>query len=248
MAKYQPLRYHFHAAGHALSAQFVRPVNVSIPAQASVSLPSEGGHAHSRVDNFDVPRLVSFKSAYTHVSGSWQDDNTTTTSTTVVVEGLKILDFLSLDRMVMRLTSEYKFDKKISESHIIAVGSHFDNLRLGGYPVDVSLSHDLLLKSRTFEDLKNNVKNHPKSGKIAKVGDGVVLCSLVDKIDSDLADVPEVEIEGHVIRIPHYGEIALAEVFAGPGIRTLTMLRFNLGSPDGGGGSGGGGSTNGRPP
>lgn len=248
MPKYQPIRYHFHAAGHALSASFVRPVNVSIPAQASISLPSEGGHAHSRVDSFEVPRLASFKSAYTHVSGSWQDENTATTSVTVVVEGLKILDFLSVDRMITRVTAEYKTDKKNSESHIIAVGSHFDNLRLGGYEVKVTLRHGLLLKSKTFEDLKNNVKNDPKSGKIAIVGDGAALCSLVEKIESDLENVPEVEIEGHVVRIPHYGEIALAELFASPGSRTLTMLRFKLGSPDGGGGSSGSGSTNGRTP
>jgi len=248
MPKYEPIRYHFHAAGHALSAHFLRPVDISIPAQASVSLPSEGGHAHSRVDNFDVPRIASFKSAYSHVSGSWQDENTATTSTTVVVEGLKILDFLSVDSMVTRVTSEYKFGTKSRESHIIAVGSHFDNLRLGGYEVQVTLRHGLLLKSKTFEDLKNNVKNDPKSGKIAIVGDGVALCSLVEKIESDLENVPEVEIEGHVVRIPHYGEIALAEILAGPGIRTLTMLRFKLGSPDGGSGTLGGGTTNGQPP
>ena len=252
MPKYEPLRFHFHATGYALSGHFHRPVEVPIPAQASLALPIEGGHAHSRVDTFDIPRIASFKAGHTHVSGSWQDEDTPTTSVTVVVEGLKILDFLSVDRMVTRVTSEYKFDKKKSkqdsESHIIAVGSHFDNLRLGGYEVKVTLRHDLLLKSKTFDDLKNNVKNDPKSGKIVKFGDGVVLCSLVEKIETDLEKVPGVEIEGHVIRIPHYGEIALAEVFAKHATRTLTMLRFKLGSPDGGSGTSGGGTTNGQPP
>jgi hypothetical protein len=248
MSKYEPIRFYFHATGYALSGHFHRPVEVPIPAQASLALPSEGGHAYSRVECFDVPRIAFFKSAHTHVSGSWQDENTATTSVTVVVEGLRILDFLSVDRMVTRVTSEYKFGNKNSESHIIAVGSHFDNLRLGGFEVKVTLRHDLLLKSKTFEDLKSNVKNDQKSGKIAKFGDGVALCSLAEKIETDLKDVPGVEIEGHVVRIPHYGEIALAEVFASHGTRTLTMLRFKLGSPDGGGGSSGSGSTNGRPP
>jgi len=248
MAKFEPLRFHFHASGYALSAHFHRPVNVPIPAQASLALPIEGGHAHSGVDKFDIPRLVSFQSAHTHLSGSYQDENTTTTSVTVVVEGLKILDFLSVDRMVTRLTAEYKFNRKSSESHIIAVGSHFEGLRLGGFDVNVTLRHELLLKSPTFAELKNNVKNDAKSGKIVVSGDEVLLCSLVEKIETDLADLPGVEIEGHSIRIPHFGKIALAEVFAGRGIRTLTMLRFELGSPDGGGGSSGGGSTNGQPP
>jgi len=92
--------------------------------------------------------------------------------------------------------------------------------------------------------LKKNVNKIPG----VKFGNEVLLCSLVEKIETDLGDLPGVEIEGHTTKIPHFGKIALAEVFAGRGTRTLTMLRFQLGSPDGGGGSSGGGSTNGDPP
>ncbi len=55
--------YHFHAGGHAFSAHFVRPVDVPIAAQASISLPPIGGFAHSRVEDFAVSRLASFKVA-----------------------------------------------------------------------------------------------------------------------------------------------------------------------------------------
>lgn len=248
MSRYQPLPFHFHASGYALSAHFHRPINVPIPAQAALALPIEGGVAHSQLEKFEIPRLVSLRTAQTHLAGSWQDENTATTSVTVVVEGLRILDFLSVDRMVTRLTSEYKVNnEKNKESHIIAVGSHFDGLRLGGFEVKVTLRHSLLANSKTFADLQNNVKNDAKSGKLSFPGDEAVLCSLVEKIETDLDKIPGVEIEGHVIRVPHFGEIALAEVFATYGSRTLTMLRFKLGSPDGGGGSSGGGSINGLP-
>lgn len=247
MPKYQPLRFHFHASGYALSGHFHRPVDVPIPAQAALALPIEGGSAHSGLEQFEIPRLASFRSAQTHLSGSFQDNDTATTSVTVVVEGLGILDFLTVDRMVTRLTSEYKFGGTTSENHIFAVGSHFDGLRLGGFDVKVTLRHDLLINCKTFADLQNGVKNDSKSGKLTFPGKEVLLCSLVEKIETDLDKVPGVEIEGHVIRIPHFGEVALAEVFAGRGTRTLTMLRFKVGSPDGGGGSGGGGSTNGDP-
>jgi hypothetical protein len=46
--------------------------------------------------------------------------------------------------------------------------------------------------------------------------------------------LPGAQITGHILRIPHFGEISLAEVFAVPGTRTLTMLRLKLGSPDAG--------------
>ena len=235
---FEPLKFHFHASGYALSGHFHRPVDVPIPAQASLALPIEGGQAHSGVDKFAIPRIASFDSALTHLSGSFPDDNTATTSVTVVVGGLSILDFLTVDRMVTRLTSEHKLNE--SEGHIIALGSHFEGLKLGGHEVKVTLRHDLFLDCKTFADLQKRVKNG-----LVKPGREVVLCSLVEKIETDL---PGARIEGHTIQVPQFGKVAFAEVFAGPGIRTLTMLRFQLGSPDGGSGSSGSGTTNGKPP
>jgi hypothetical protein len=245
MSNFEPLRYHFHASGYALSGHFHRPVDVPIAAQASLALPIEGGQAHSGVEAFAIPRIAAFDAAQTHLSGSFPDDNTATSSVTVVVEGLSILDFLTVDRMVTRLTGEHDLKQKNGESHIIALGSHFEGLKLGGHEVKVTLRHDLLLEARTFADLKKGVKDDKKSGKIVMSHEEVLLCSLVEKIETDL---PGAIIEGHTIRVPHFGQIALAEVFAGKGIRTLTMIRFHLGSPDGGSGSSGSGSTNGQPP
>ena len=245
MAKFQPLRFHFHASGYALSGHFHRPEDVPIPAQGALALPIEGGTAHSGTEKFKIPRIAAFDTSETHLSGSFPDDNTATSSVTVVVEGLSIIDFLTVDRMVTRLTSEYDLSQKNSENHIIALGSHFEGLKLGGYPVNVTLRHDLLLESKTFDDLKKSVKNDAKSGKIVVNGNEVLLCSLVEKIETDL---PGAVIEGHTITAPHFGKVMLAEVFAGRNTRTLTMLRFELGSPDGGGGTSGGGTTNGQPP
>jgi len=244
MTQYQPLRFHFHASGYGLSGHFNRPEDVPIPAQAALALPIEGGTAHTRTEKFAIPRIAAFDTSETHLSGSFADPDTPTTSVTVVVEDLSILEFLTVDRMVTRLTSEYNLKQKDGENHIIALGSHFDGLKLGGFPVNVTLRHDLLLESRSFEDLKKRVKDDKKNGKIVFNGNEVLLCSLVEKIETDL---PGAEIEGHTIRVPHFGRIALAEVFAGRNTSTLTMLRFQLGSPDGGGGSSGGGSTNGDP-
>jgi hypothetical protein len=213
-------------------------------------LPSIGGHAHARVEQFDVPRLASFKLGETHVAGSWEEYNVVTTSATSVLKGLRILDFLTADRIVCRLTSQYVSDPKNKEGHIIALGSHFDNLRLGGFEVKVTLRHDLLVASKTFAELKDNLKGDKKPDKKTIIKDGVALCSLVDKLEIDpgLKKLLGFEVEGHVLRVPHFGEIALAEVLAEPGTITLTMLQFKLGSPDGGGGTGGQSRTNGQPP
>jgi hypothetical protein len=229
MSPDQHIPFHFHALGHALSAKFHRPFDHVIDAQAATSLPSIGGHANARVENFRAHHFASFKVGHTHVSGSWVDEKNVFTRTTATLEGLNILDFITADRVVARLTSEGKHRQK--ETHIIAIGSEFENLRIAGHPVKVTLRHDLFLKCPMFDDLRKVVASDKNSGKIARLEDGVALCSLVEKIETDL---PGVEIKGHTLTIPHFGVVALAEVFAVPGTRTLTMIRLKLGSPDAG--------------
>jgi hypothetical protein len=110
----------------------------------------------------------------------------------------------------------------------------------------VTLRHDLLVNSKNFAQLTKNLKNDKK----AVIKNGAAFFSLVEKIvvDPELEKLDGVEVEGNRLVIPHFGKIALAEVVAGPGSISLTMLRFKLGSPDGGGGSGGQTHTNGQPP
>jgi hypothetical protein len=225
----QRIPFHFHALGNAFSGTFDRPFVHEIPAQAATSLPSIGGHATARVENFRAHHFVSFKAGHTHVSGSWMDDKTVVTAANATLEGLNILEFITADRVVARLTSEGRHGQK--ETHIIALGSEFDNLRIGGHPVKVTLHHDLFLKNPTHDDLTKAVASLKNSGRIVETGDGAILCSLVEKIETNL---PGVEIKGHILRIPHFGEVALAEVLAVPCTRTLTMIRLKLGSPSGG--------------
>jgi hypothetical protein len=250
MAREKDIPFNFHAEGHAFSAHFVRPVDVPIGAQAATSLPTVGGFAHARVERFDVPRLVSFELGETHVAGSWQEFNIVTTSATAVLKRLSVLDFLTVDKVVSRLTGEYIDDPKNRESHIIALGSHFDNLRLGGFEVKVTLRHDLLVNSKNFAELKDNLKGDKGTEKVTSISDGAATCSLVEKIEVDpgLKKLRGFEVRGHILKVPHFGEIALAEVLAEPGTITLTMLRLQLGSPDGGSGTGGQTRTNGQPP
>jgi len=246
MSPDQRIPFHFHALGHAFSAHFVRPVDIPIAAQAATSLPTIGGHAHAHVENFCVPRLVHFRSGKTHVSGSWQEDHIVTSNATAVLEGLNLLDFVTAERIVSHLTGEYGGNTG-PEGHIIALGSHFENLRIGGYEVKVILRHDLLLKCQTFAELRDSLAGDKDSGKVTRVKNGVALCSLVERIETDLTKLPGVELHGHILHIRHFGEIALAEVFATPGAATLTMLRFKLGSPNGGSGTSAESSTNGQP-
>lgn len=246
MAEATRIPFHYHAGGHALSGIFERPICHTIEAQASVNLPSIGGFAHARVEDFRAHHFVSFRSAQTHASGSRQyedkDDYIVTINATSVIEGLDILGVVTAERIVSRVTSEYdsRKDAKINingnnkEGHIVAVGSEFHNLRIAGHEIRVNLRHDLLLQHKTFKDLhaKLDAAKGPGKEEERDVFGEVVLCSLVESFGPLPAGV---EQEGRrTLKIKHFGSIAFAEVLATAGERTLTMMRVHLGSPDGG--------------
>jgi hypothetical protein len=214
--------FHFHAEGHALSGEFRHPGRSLIEAQASVSLPTIGGHARAHVDHYFHSDFVSFRTAHTEVSGRWVDEETVLTTATSIIEDLSILQIVTADRIVSRLTSTHK--RGDPEGHIVAVGSDFHNLRVHGQELKVTLRHKLLTDSKTFERLRKAVA----SDKDAVIDDGVAICSLVERIDTDL---PGVDPRKHIFRVPNFGKIALAEVFAEHGRRVLTMIRLELGSP-----------------
>lgn len=218
--------FHFHAEGHAFSGEFRHPAWCPIPAQASASLPTIGGQASANVENFLFQDFVSFKSAHTHISGKRRRDETFATHATTTIHGLNILGVVTADLIVCRLTSIHSPRER--EGHIIAEDSRFEGLRIKGEDVKVILRHDLLVKCKTFEDLTKGIASDAKSGKMAVTKDGVAVCSLVEKIETKLKGV---DAKRHLIEVPNFGKIFLAEIFAESGTRTLTMLRLELGSP-----------------
>lgn len=220
--------FHFHALAHALSGEFRHPLWSIIPARASAALPTIGGHATAEERAFHFQDFVCFKSAHTFVSGKRRRDGTFVTHASTVVKGLNILGVVTAERIVSRLTSVHSPEEP--EGHIIAEDSRFDGLKINNEEVKVTLRHDLLVECKTFADLAKGIAGDQKSGKIVALDEDrkVALCSLVEKIDTKLQGV---DLKRHLIEVKNFGKIFLAEVFAAPGARTLTMLRLELGSP-----------------
>ena len=228
-AEHHRIPFHFHAEGHGFSGEFRHPGRHLIHAQAATSLPTIGGHARAHVDHFEFEDFVSFRTAHTEVSGRKIDEKTFTTHATAIIEDLNILDVVTADRIVARLTSTHDpKDLEHPEGLIVGDGSEFHNLRIAGHAVKVTLRHKLLGVSVTFNKLRENIAKDKESGRITGQNERVVICSLVEKIETDL---PGVDPRQHVIKVPNFGKISIAEIFAEPGTRTLTMLRLELGSP-----------------
>jgi hypothetical protein len=245
----------YNGQGHALSGKIDRPIEEIIEVQAGMSLPMSGGYGSVRVENFRLKEIVSFKEAYTHVSGSLKkEDNSYTTLVSSTVEGLNILDMVTADRVVARHSSERLPGE--DESHIINLGSHFENLKIAGCHVNVELNTELFLKMDTFAAMRNEFQSNAEfrrmaedpfgTGQVQTLPDahGVLHCSLVKDVKTIC---PGVKRQGHIFTVPQFGKIFLAEVIAENSKRTLTMLRLELGSPTCGCINVGGIQGNGRP-
>jgi hypothetical protein len=259
-------RFLYHATAHALSGQFWRPFQKVIEIQAPSSLPTIGGVGHSRVENFRLDSFVSFKAGYTHVLGSKKEATdakgrsrtTHTTQVTSTVEGLNILDVVTADRIVARLTSTHdpEDEKANGEARIILTGSKFENFRIAGCEVDVRLLHKLFLDLDTFGAVRGLPEEHDfwniaaetaqaiePGAKLAKKKPDThetLLCSVVKEAKFKCLDEGEDVCAGvtrygrHRFHVKEFGSIYLGEVVFQHGQKTLTMLRIEFGSPNGG--------------
>jgi len=248
--------FHYHACAHAFSAQFSRPFHAQIDMQAATALAPTGGHGSSRVENFKFREFISFKRAYTHVSGGFQhEDKSNNTLVTSVIEGLNLMDVLTVERIVCRLYS--KHHQGSPEGHITMHGSKFENLAICGEPVSIKLDFPLFEDIRTYEQAQSAFQSNEKFKKIAsdplqsglllpdQKCNGEFLCSLVEG-GGIVTRAPGVKTCGHSIYVPGFGKVFFAETMISHGTRTLTMLRFELGSTTKAGGSGTSGTTNGK--
>lgn len=246
--------YFYNAHGHALSAQFVRPFQHTIDVQAGMSLPTTGGYGSARVTDFRFKELVSFKSASTQVSGSFNDeDETHTTMVSVTIEDLNFWNVVTADRVVARIASRHSMNEP--EPHITALGSYFENLRIAGCLVNIEFDDELFLRLDTFQKMRDEISSNERFRQMAldpyhtgqlqpAPGEcGIVLCSLMKDMD---VRCPGVKQKGHVFTVPEFGKVHVAELVAENSQRLLTMLRFELGSPGGGSGTGAQARANGQ--
>jgi hypothetical protein len=96
MPKVKDSTHKYHAETTVLSGQLVLPVAQKIEPQAHTKLPENGGYFSQRQDIFRLESVVSFRSAYSHVTGSKSNkpDEGWNTLTTTVVEGLNVMEVL----------------------------------------------------------------------------------------------------------------------------------------------------------
>jgi hypothetical protein len=143
-------RYHvYHAEAHVLSGNLKHPVDQPIEHHGRVVLEKSrrDDHISESVKEKSLEGLISFKAGNTRVSGTqlknkkdlWGNDHSGwITLSTSVLEGLNVFEVITADRVVAQVSTEHP----MKEGHVPKVtflGTRFENLRVGGYPVHVKL-------------------------------------------------------------------------------------------------------------
>src|SRR5258707_1774479 len=170
-----------------------------IEALAVASLPLSGGRSDHSSRNIYLNDFLSCESAtaFTNIDYA-SEERSPRLSTAVTLERVNVADVVTADRIVARLTAKPNGEGLLP---ISLVGTRFENLRVGGYPVEVQLGLEDKL-------LGNEVK--PASGSLARMMK---------------TNAFGFEISDHSISIPGFGTIALADYYLANGNFDLAMLR-----------------------
>jgi hypothetical protein len=245
----------YHAQASSLGGVIRRPLHQLIDSSASSSLASIGGSHTSSSGKFAIPGVMSVESAFTHVTGSFDSrNNGHATLAKSVVEGFRLQEVVTADRIVAQYSSLYRVGA--DEPEIRPLGTQFVNLRINGVPVEPRLRMDFHCRYSTYSSIRDAYQsdeqlrssldrvNYWKRCKeelpeplrhlpFAQTGttdfpeDGVVCCTLLE----EELEIPGAISHGPMIYIPDFGRIFLAEYQIRKKSRRLTMLRFDLGSP-----------------
>jgi hypothetical protein len=222
----------FRSSAYALAARFTQPPSV-IPTQAGVILGASGGESSAVVRNFNYKidkRAISFSEANANVTGSVSAEGARHALATVTIKRVNVLGTVKADKIVANVRSEHGVPRRegmVGEGAVTFEGSVFENLEIGGKPVKLKLNSEIFSTHPTYEDFAGIQQPRGKSYRwSAGGGDAVIVTSLVEQLE-----VPGFKVEGHIVFIPDFGKIHVAEVIVERGERRLHMLRFELGSP-----------------
>jgi hypothetical protein len=266
-------RFQYHAFAVGAAGRIDAPFEEIIPIQASCALPETGGFGTARVDRFQLRDIFSFHAATSVVCGSYsQRDRSFDALATVTIEGMNLLGMVTADRIVARISSRHWDDGR--EHSITPLGAYFENLRIAGYLVKLHLATDTFSKFDTFDKVKTAYRENlddfrdefnglsligraddvPEKirkylpwcgltgGKEIPETNGIIACSLVRELEGLGSELTQC---GHVIHVPGFGTVRLAELKITTSASRLTMLQVELGSTPTGNVTAGGVESNG---
>ncbi len=266
------MSFAFHANAYGFGGRITAPFDKLIPVQASTVLPQTGGFGSDCVENFNFENIFRFDSARVMVSGVFvhkpgQEPHYSTMAQSVI-EGLNILNIVTVDRIVSQITTKHE-EFPGEEAEITPFGTQIQGLRVGGIEIPVKLNLDFFSEHSTYSsfeqvhpdrersrwaNISDNVpkyiqdafghhfKNSKEEPRRRRPG-SLIHSSVVEPIH--IEDSKFVKAYGHILEIKEFGKVILGEIFVGPDLKRINMIRLELGCPTSAQGSGSGAEGNG---
>jgi hypothetical protein len=220
----------YHAEAVSLVGKLRLPFAQEIQPQNAVLLSEQGGYLHNHSEFFRLQGVISFRSAYTQVAGSLdeKEDRGWNTLTTSVLEGLNVMDVVTVDRIVCQISTDHPLEGFVPT--VTFLGTRFENFRIAGDPVKIDIDANMLgprplndtpyTTDAGFLDRVTHQYDHIRSQKnlpdeiarrynqlpSASANRESIECSLVNQVEGSFPG----HSFGHVIHIPHFGKIYLA--------------------------------------
>lgn len=135
-------QYRYKAKSIAAFASIVRPKKAETAEEGKSELIGGRADYHSAIlQDYALERYLTFRSAHTQVTGNEGPEGIHNTLMTSRVEHLNILDVVTADLVVARLTAEYRSEDfgHFQDLWVTPLGTTFTNLRIAGHPVEVPL-------------------------------------------------------------------------------------------------------------
>lgn len=224
--------HYYQAEATILTGQLTLPLVQEIKKQATASLPVEGGYISQRSENYRLESVMSYRSAYTQVSGNLdpKPGHGWATLSTTAIEGLNVLDILTADRVVGQIITEHPLEGYVPS--VSFLGTRYENLRIAGEPVKLDLDLKILgpkpAKDGSYtrdEGVISRVKGQyahllehrdlPEELRegynrlFSTLGSSeAVECSLVNRATGNIPG----RTYGHVIDVPDFGKVILGKL------------------------------------
>lgn len=206
-------RYMFSGSSNAIAANVRHPSTDLLPDAPSGSLPSIGGHISQFKDNLNFGEIASVKRASIDIIGErryeGKEQDHYITCALAALEDVNILNVITADAVVGKVTSIYPNSRAAAEGHhpsqFFFSGSHFHNLKVNGR------AYKFLLNERYSGERCRSFK-------------------VDDHFQESIFEDSEKQVPPYLY-IPQLGKIYLGEVDVFRCKATLTMLRVELDSP-----------------
>ena len=225
--------HYFQANASAIGGFIERPFVKNIPVQSPASLSPSGGSDEAATSAFQFEQIITAHATRSRVEGSFLG-GLPTTRTMAAVEGLNVLDTIRADELVAYISTQHPAEDldvpKVDLSRTVISG-----LRIGEAILRVHLNLKFLsdgngkgFPKRPYLLEKSLWK---KADKKYDPDKGILVCTLVEKIEIVRGKLPAKIVDTNIIEIPNIGRMHLAEfVVTGKSLQ-LIMMRLELGCP-----------------